>query len=197
MQKAKLNNTDAMLEKAIEIEGLVRIIRDGKPSPEIRDMICKKATELANWAMPGKKEADVIPKSAIEQEMEADKMMEFAETEEADAASEDDILLSTDYDDEGYVNHADSTSKTQNTNRKQPAEQRCLTNIKAYFSLNDRFLYARELFDGSMKTFDSTLKFLEGVSDYTTVEDYFYNELDWDRDNEYVKSFMDILKSKF
>ncbi len=40
-----------MLEKAIEIEGLLRIIRDGNPMPETYSMLSAKATVLAEDAL--------------------------------------------------------------------------------------------------------------------------------------------------
>lgn len=69
--------------------------------------------------------------------------------------------------------------------------------LKSAFSLNDRFLYARELFEGNMKMFDSTLDFIEGIEYYSIIEDYFYNELEWDPENPTVASFMDILRPQF
>lgn len=71
------------------------------------------------------------------------------------------------------------------------------TKLKSVFSLNDRFLYARELFDGNMKMFDSTLDFIEGIEEYSIIEDYFYNELEWDPENTAVISFMEILRPQF
>lgn len=199
-----------MLEKAIEIEGLIRILKNGMPSPEIYNLIFKKADALAKWAQSQTGTVirrESIPDSAIKEEIKDDVLMEFAEAEEHQTPAEDDITLSLDNDEpikdcqenENRGKDADEEIKicVEKKQIPEPAEIKCLTNLKAYFSLNDRFLYSRELFDGSMKMFDSTLKYLEGVKDYATVEDYFYNEMDWDRENEHVKSFMEILKSKF
>ncbi|MDO4336394.1 MAG: hypothetical protein Q4C37_11300, partial [Bacteroidales bacterium] len=69
-------------------------------------------------------------------------------------------------------------------------------NYKSRFSLNDRFLYARELFNGDMKMFDASIRAIEGVKDFSVVEDYFYNELDWNREDPTVKAFMDTLAGK-
>lgn len=199
-----------MLEKAIEIEGLIRILKNGTPSPEIYNLIFKKADALAKWAQSQTGTVirrENIPDSAIKEEIKDDVLMEFAEAEEHQTPAEDDITLNLDnyepikncQENENRGKDADEEIKTGAEKKQipQPAEIKCLTNLKAYFSLNDRFLYSRELFDGNMKMFDATLRKLEGVSDFSVVEDYFYNELDWDPENEYVKSFMDILQSKF
>ena len=70
------------------------------------------------------------------------------------------------------------------------------TKLKSAFSLNDRFLYARELFGGNMKTFDSAVDFIEGVDDYALIEEYFFNELGWDPENANVGAFMEIIRKQ-
>lgn len=174
-----MNEIDKMLETAIEIEGLIRIIRDGDPTEETYELLRRKIGELKN-------RREEIPERAVEMEKEADVKMEEAEEVEMEAAKEevsedDDILLS--FDDENESATADLEKGIKPSSR----------NLKARFSLNDRFLYARELFDNNMKTFDSTLKSLEGVKDFGVIEDYFYNELDWDPQNPIVKEFMEKL----
>lgn len=69
--------------------------------------------------------------------------------------------------------------------------------LKSAFSLNDRFFYSRELFDGNMKMFDSALNFIEGIDDFRMIEDYFYKEMELDPENTTVASFMEIIKGKF
>lgn len=69
--------------------------------------------------------------------------------------------------------------------------------LKSAFSLNDRFLYSREIFDGKMKMFDSTLDFIEDIENFSVIEDFFYNEMELDPDNPSVISFMDILRPHF
>ena len=227
-------NTE-ILEKAIEIEGLIRILDGGNPAPETYALLARKTRELAQYAasLEEKRECEArtatepatiqpaqepapeaiqpIPEAAIEAEAATSRRMEQAEALETEAASEatagdkkpyavenedtDDILLDLDDDDELQ---AESEPEPEPSQKEPRAPQTGgASNLKSCFSLNDRFLYARELFDGNMKMFDSTLKSLEGVSDFAAVEDYFYNELDWDRGNENVKTFMETLSAKF
>lgn len=250
-----------MLEQAIEIEGLIRIIRDGNPSEETFALLkrltydlCGRVEKLTMPINEGSEEScseaatptvsDSIPESAIEQEIADDIRMEEAEAEETSAeksekseekdtpgekkeeseenhiydspgedATEiqpetmnDDIFLELDpeepqnpipdeirvsaYEKKNDNRAAEVKSKSQDKKKTE----KVATNLKSVFSLNDRFLYSRELFDGDMKMFDSTLRSLEGVDDFTVIEDYFYNELEWDKDNQTVKDFMDRLK---
>lgn len=221
-----MSNSEKMLETAIEVEGLIRIIRDGEPGEETYELLRRKIGELQESLppVPSHKEGEVcfgssdtvgvstkeaeyqrdsVPERALEMEKEADVRMEEAEEVEMEAAreavvqnaSEDDILLSLEDDEtESNTSEFDEAPKSSEDSSKSTEKKSGVRNLKAGFSLNDRFLYARELFDNNMKTFDSTLKSLEGVEDFGVIEDYFYNELDWDKENPIVKEFMEKLK---
>lgn len=143
-------------------------------------------------------EAETMEKQAFSEERQTDATDNGGENAEntkvENPGDDDDIILTLDEDDQEETSPAAVSGATQDSPSRKTAG---ITNLKSSFSLNDRFLYARELFDGNMKMFDSTLKNLEGVSDFTAIEDYFYNELEWDRENEHVKSFMDTIASKF
>ena len=281
----------SMLEKAIEIEGLLRIIRDGNPLPETYILLNLKTAELAEQAesleektkvtQPEAPHADFVmaapaPPAAPMPEVDfsvhesAQEDSSLARTIEAlsdlgeddpymtpeDLAliEEDDILLSFEdtmefpqpaSNNRNDVTVADSAEKEATdgisttediapeeeekptlknekspvtSEKEQPApttakeherpeatadaktvtqQPKRQTKLRSAFSLNDRFLYARELFNGNMKMFDSTLDFLEGIEDYSIIEDYFYSELEWNPENCHVATFMDILRPHF
>lgn len=302
----------SMLEKAIEIEGLLRIIRDGNPLPETYILLNIKAAELAEQATcleeragtpepetvqadfvmaPPETPAPSIPevtftvehplimeeKLVASTEITPDLTEENPETAADDLSliEEDDILLTfddpvdfsistlpakeeakapeeevvsipqtdeaedapneetkEDTEDEGHIEREQPEEQTEDAETEeqeltilaeeavaptegqphagttheasfpvdaskliqQPKRQ---IKLKSAFSLNDRFLYARELFEGNMKMFDSTLEFIEGIEDYSIIEDYFYSELEWDPENSHVAAFMDILRPHF
>ncbi len=288
-----------MLEKAIEIEGLLRIIRDGNPLPETYILLNIKAAELAEQAVcleeeatapkPEPQHADFVmapPSSPVPtlpevvfsvQKPDANKtsvlhtidvLSDLGEddpdlgNEDLGLIEEDDILLTfeepaefslspsqteevspipisteqsategveeDEAEDETVEDtHAISIPKEKEITPKEPElsvkepkvrevkgnaapaatvvkgdvkntpQPKRQQKLKAAFSLNDRFLYSRELFEGNMKMFDSTLEFLEGIEDYSIIEDYFYSELEWDPENSYVAAFMEILRPHF
>jgi len=74
---------------------------------------------------------------------------------------------------------------------------RRLKPLTNYFTLNDKFLFARELFGGSVEQYIQALSLIESMPDYETAEDYFINDLGWDADNAEVKLFQDIVKRYF
>lgn len=302
-----------MLERTIEIEGLLRIIRDGNTLPETYKLLTSKTADLAECAMlleleakermdkekpkaqiefhspkeegiisavsdniPEKPEITVeveeteaptdsvsveevtevsvsetediseneetdipeerqeeslqeessgneetdVPEEEEETEVpEEEESQDFAENEdiempeEEELGNDDEILFNLEEEDDSIIFEPpvkeESTLEIELTDKvatnvnadidkiKQTPVKKRETRIKSAFSLNDRFLYSRELFDGNMKMFDSTLDFLEGIDEYPIIEDYFYSELEWDPENRYVATFMDILRPFF
>ena len=267
-----------MLEKAIEIEGLLRIIRDGQPLPETYQLLNDKAGRLSEQAaalladsatpqpQPSRDSSDFVMASACvetpkpkvdfsdpEPTPKEEPMSQSPEVsvsiagsigemgeDDIDLTEEDDILLSFDdgsdsaqaasraslsatdsesdlpeTPEEESLHSGEKTSFIEDqepekegeadkdeasggqSETKTPAPARRQLKLKSVFSLNDRFLYSRELFEGNMKMFDSTLEFIEGIEDYSIIEDYFYSELDWDPENRDVAAFMEILRPHF
>lgn len=220
--------TKEMLDMAIEIEGLIRIVKDGNPSVETYTLLVDKAEELTQWTRlewkkncldtpaglpageqdntpPESTEPDNIPDSALDLEKEDDLQMEEAEAEEEEAEAEAETeetkaeaeKAGTEVEVETESDSDDILLNLDDEEESAPNENRSPINLRQAFSLNDRFLYSRELFDGDMKMFDSTLKTLERVDDFSVAEDYFYNELDWDRENPTVQAFMERLETRF
>ncbi len=224
-----------MLERAIEIEGLLRIIRDGKPFPETYSLLKEKTAQLAEQVKSLEEKSENVeqPKPAVLETPEKPAI------EDLDLSEEDDIVLTFEEGAEPESNEdvvidivqeikidgnqeietdnnqeieldgnreieiagnqeeaTDSVKKEEATPKKSNAPKSGIK-LKSCFSLNDRFLYARELFDGNMKMFDSTLDFIEGIEDFSIIEDYFYNEMEWDHDNSAVQSFMERLRPHF
>ena len=69
--------------------------------------------------------------------------------------------------------------------------------IRKAFSVNDRFRFQRELFAGSASAMNTALEHIEVMTSYGNAELYFYSQLHWDRDNENVKDFMEIVRNHF
>ena len=76
--------------------------------------------------------------------------------------------------------------------------QRTLSkDIRKAFSLNDRFRFQRELFAGSAGAMDTAIEHIEAMRSYGNAELYFFTQLGWDRDNEVVKDFMNIVRNHY
>lgn len=76
--------------------------------------------------------------------------------------------------------------------------QRTLSkDIRSAFSINDRFLFQRELFAGSASAMNTAIEHIEMMNSYGNAELYFYSQLHWDRENQVVKDFMAIVRNHF
>ncbi len=69
--------------------------------------------------------------------------------------------------------------------------------IRKAFSLNDRFRFQRELFAGSADALNTALEHIEAMRTYGNAELYFFSQLHWDRENEVVQDFMNIVRNHF
>ena len=69
--------------------------------------------------------------------------------------------------------------------------------IRKAFSVNDRFRFQRELFAGSANAMNTAIEHIEIMRSYGNAELYFYSQLNWDRENEVVQDFMEIVRNHF
>ena len=65
------------------------------------------------------------------------------------------------------------------------------------FSINDMFRFRRELFGNNAAEMTDAINLVDAMQSYDEAEDYFYNELGWDKDSEEVTEFMTIIKNHF
>lgn len=61
------------------------------------------------------------------------------------------------------------------------------------FSLNDKFLYTRQLFDGSRAAFDDAMRRVAEMESEDEAEAYFIDTLGWDPEDVDVAGFMKII----
>jgi len=162
-----MNNIDQLIEKNIEIEGLLRVLR-GRPNAEAQNMLRQAFDSYAALMeqLLGASEASAV--SAVSEVPDVSDVSD--ETDETD--------LSDETDSSAPVN-------------AEPREQ----NVKLLkaFTLNDRFRFRRELFEGNDSDFSDTLTILSGMDSYAEAADYLYNDMMWDANNASVSDFMAIL----
>lgn len=65
------------------------------------------------------------------------------------------------------------------------------------FSINDRFLYSRELFGGRIADFEDALKDVASMENYEEAEEYFISELGFNPELPGVQSFLAIIEKCF
>lgn len=65
------------------------------------------------------------------------------------------------------------------------------------FSLNDRFRFRRELFANNDVELNDTLNLVETMKSFEEAEDFFYNDLEWDKESPEVVDFMNVIRNHF
>lgn len=80
---------------------------------------------------------------------------------------------------------------------KEMLEKKTLSDFRKSFSLNDRFLFKKELFGGDEVKMTKVIGDLNEMSSMQEAMDYIQSELSWDKDNPYVEDFLSRLEKRF
>ncbi len=72
-----------------------------------------------------------------------------------------------------------------------------IQDAKRSISLNDRFLFQRELFDNNRDAMNTLLSKLHSLSSYDLVESYLERNTTWDFRDETVDKFLQMMKDSF
>lgn len=142
-------------------------------------------------------EEDAVEDDAIVEE--DDITVEESDTDEIikpEDTADDDIIESEPEEDEPEDTAEDSDFLEPI--KLDEALQRSLSkDLSKAFSLNDRFRYRRELFSNSEMEMRNTLNMVEAMQSFTEAEDYFYGDLEWDKESPEVMDFMTIIRNHF
>ena len=76
-------------------------------------------------------------------------------------------------------------------------EQKNLIDLKKMITLNDRFLFCREMFANNEQLMNQVLNELNMEESYNSSVEYLQKRFDWDFENKNVTNFLVILKKKF
>lgn len=72
-----------------------------------------------------------------------------------------------------------------------------LLDLRKGLSLNDRFLFQRELFNNNRSEMDKVMELLNSLSSYDEAENYLRSEQGWNLDTQIVKEFLMVIKKGF
>ena len=201
-----------LLSHVYEMEGLLLVMeKHGHETPrEVLDMLKNKAVQVAHECellqLPPQPEQPIaaaqqpepepmpdpepIPEPIPEPEPEPEPMPEVDDEDDAPARHDD--------DEDGYKEIFGGTQDYVEPLRVDEKLQRDLSrDLRKAFSINDRFRFRRELFENSDALMADALDMVESMHSMDEAEDYFYNELGWEPDNDEVAAFMAVVKHHF
>jgi len=79
----------------------------------------------------------------------------------------------------------------------EPVHRDPAKDLRKSLSLNDYYRFRRELFQGDEAAMNEALDLIQEMRSASDVEDYFINELEWDKDSDDVQYFMEIVRNHF
>ncbi len=186
-----------LLESCLEIEGLISlmIVRDGHAISEAYELLKDKASRL-------KDDIELLHPQVREQQTlspeETEIIIEKNEESCSDCCEKNDPAAhhpAPGHNDEmPDVIAAESNFDKPTTNDTAPKTTN--DSISAIFSINDRFLFCRELFNSSKEEMDEALDVTSRMNSPEEIDDYFFNDLCLDPENETVRDFLTKLKSR-
>lgn len=158
----------------IEIEGLLKILAE-RSSTEARGYVAEKFEEYTRLMQEYLAEQHAAVKDQ--------------EAEEAEVVDEDDAAAAA------ITKGAEASMPPQiDVEASMPPH---VESILKAFTLNDKFYFIREVFDGNEDDFNETLKVLDSIDNYTEAEEYIYDDMMLDRNNAGVKQFMAVVKRAY
>lgn len=75
-------------------------------------------------------------------------------------------------------------------------EKPSISNLADALTLNDRYLYANELFDKDMNAFNEIIKSIDASTSFNDAKGLL-SSLGWDNENEHVQSFIELVERRF
>ncbi|MDE6009950.1 MAG: hypothetical protein K2F87_00690 [Muribaculaceae bacterium] len=188
-----------MLDLTYELEGLLHLALGREDAPaRIACLISAKISELSSC----RPDHTPLPETTPENEKENETAEVAAEEYETDDFSSYDLD-----DDEPEPAPVIATVKVPDLDPEPdpvvtPAsrhedERPRQTAAAPVFSLNDRFLYSRELFGGRVTDFETALKEIASMESYEEAEEYFITERGFNPELPVVQDFFAVISNYF
>ena len=115
-----------------------------------------------------------------------------SETEELD----DDIIELDDIDSYDDIEDDNTVLSEPITIEEKLAIQNT-RDLRTAFTINDRFRFKRELFGNKDTELADALNMISAMSSFAEVQEYFFEDLEWDKDNPEVIDFLKIISNYF
>ncbi len=139
------------------------------------------------YARPELAAADEAISESVIYEEDADADISEGDVAESDLTASDESDPEIVKSEEVSEPKVETQTEVKNINDHQPVR----------LSLNDKFRFRRELFNFSDEEMEETLDVISNMSSGDEIDEYLFNDLCWDQENEVVRDFMSIVKARF
>ena len=189
-----MTDIEQLIRLNVELEGLLKVLQD-RDNLHARSILAEKFEEYSRGVKTLLAQAEGVAQEANAVEVKDQEAVENEVKPEAQQAEEsiakevafmpeEEVHFMHDDDEPVEFDHSEVYKPEHKTNEKL---------LKA-FTLNDRFRFCRELFEGNDDDFNATLYLLADMDSYSEAEDYLLNDMMWKRNNPAVADYLAVLK---
>lgn len=196
------NIYEQLLRLNVELEGALRVLRE-RDSYQALQVATEKFETMSSLFQSLKERAAANTPTEIKEE-EAVGAEQAPLNEPAQKDVPDNAVIA-DSDASSIEAAVDEASKSAKESEEDPIEAKVsnitipqtVGDIRKSMTLNDKFLFRRELFGGNDAELNDTLELLASMHSFDEAEEYIYDDLQWNREDPTVSDFMSIIKTFF
>ena len=199
-----MTDPNSLIRLNIELEGLLRILadRDNADARALLEAKFAQYSDLMHLYLAQETPMQSVPAPAIEPEQPVAPEPEAVPATEPvpepiyEVASEPEVIVEPEPVpvQEPIIVPEPEPEPIPEPEPAQPTRTAVTTRLLKAFTLNDKFRFRRELFNGDDDDFADTLSLLAHMPSYAEAADYLTNDLLWDTRNPNVEDFLAILK---
>ncbi len=199
-----MTDPNSLIRLNIELEGLLRILadRDNADARALLEAKFAQYSDLMHLYLAQETPMQSVPAPAIEPEQPVAPEPEAVPATEPvpepiyEVASEPEVIVEPEPVpvQEPIIVPEPEPEPIPEPEPAQPTRTAVNTRLLKAFTLNDKFRFRRELFNGDDDDFADTLSLLAHMPSYAEAADYLTNDLLWDTRNPNVEDFLAILK---
>lgn len=180
-----------LIHQSIEIEGLLKVLLDRNDDLHAADVLASRFEAFVQ-------NMDSFIQDLRAGESSSDPHLEEVKDQEAE---EPEVVPETEAATHALVEEARKEEETVAETIAEPKleseevapERREMPPLRTALTLNDKFYFIREVFDGNEKDFNDTLEVLDGMDSYVEAEDYITGDMMLDGNAPGVRAFLDFL----
>lgn len=196
------NIYEQLLRLNVELEGALRVLRE-RDSYQALQVATEKFETMSSLFQSLKERAAANTPTEIKEEEAVG--AEQAPLNEPAQKSVPDNAVIADSDASSIEAAVDEASKSAKESEEDTIEAKVsnitipqtVGDIRKSMTLNDKFLFRRELFGGNDAELNDTLELLASMHSFDEAEEYIYDDLQWNREDPTVSDFMSIIKTFF
>ncbi len=189
-----MTDINQLVQLNVELEGLLKVLLDRK-SIHAKSLLAEKFRQyqtLIQQFLAEEEDGEEVPQQEVESVAEEASValneghaieVKDQEAEDSEVDDQDDLAAEA-------IERGEQEEEHMASHEPNPKV------LKA-FTLNDKFLFTRELFNGDDRDYTDTLNLLSEMGSYEEAEDYLLHDLMWNPDNANVKAFLTALEKAF